>query len=191
MPDITYTPYVNNVAPTTIVPVSTSAVTMGVIAQYKTNATVISNYSLTAIANAVTQNNATPTVIWSAAIPANSLGLSVIISVFFNLYNASTQFTVGQTFNYGIYIDGVALSSDTLNPTIPYTQTTASNYAGSSGGILLGTNGILGLRPLMITTTIPATATSLQISLTSSSTALTTATQVGASVVFTYYTKNF
>lgn len=191
MPDINYTPYVNNVAPTIIVPVNTSAVTMGVISQYRTNTNTIASYGLSAISNAVTQNNATPTVVWSAAIPSNALGNSVIISIFFNLYNASTQFTVGQTFNYGIYIDGVALSSDSSNPTIPYTQTTASNYAGSSAGVLLGTNGILGLRPLMITTTIPTSATSLQISIASSSTALTTATQIGASVVFTYYTKNF
>ena len=191
MPEINYTSYVDNVAPTTIVPLNTSGVRMGVISQFKTNTTTVASYSLSAIANAVSQNNATPTVVWSAAIPSDSLGVSVIISIFFNLYNASTQFTVGQTFNYGIYINGTSISSDSLNPTIPYTQSTASNYALSRQGVLLGTNGILGLRPLIITTTIPTTASTLQISLSSSSTALTTATQIGASVVFTYYTKNF
>lgn len=191
MPTINYTGYVNNVAPTTIVPVNTTSVTMGVIAQYKGNTSSLASYALTPIANAVSQNNATPTVVWSAAIPSASLGLNVIITVFFNLYNASTQFTVNQTFNYGIYIDGTPLSIDTNTTTIPYTQTTASNYAMSSGGVLLGTNGILGLKPIMITTTIPSTATNLQISFSSSSTALTTATQIGATVIFTYYTKNF
>jgi hypothetical protein len=191
MPTINYSSYVGDVAPTTIVPVNTSAVTMGVIAQYKTNTPSLATYALTAIANAVSQNNATPVVVWSAAIPSTSLGLNVIITVFFNMYNASTQFTVGQTFSYGIYIDGTPISADTTTTTTPYTQTTASNYALSSGGVLLGTNGILGLKPIIIATTIPATATTLQIAISNSSTALTTATQIGANVIFTYYTKNF
>ena len=191
MPAINATAYVNDVAPTTIVPVNTSAVTMGLITQYRANTPVLSSYALTAIANAVTATNATPTVIWSAAIPTGSLGLNVIISVFFNLYNSAAQFAVGQSFNYGIYIDGTALSSDTVNTTIPYTQTTAANYAGSSGGVLLGTNGIHGLKPIIITTTIPTNASVLQISLTNSSVSLTTAIQIGVNAVFTYYTKNF
>jgi len=192
MPAINATAYVNDVAPTTIVPVNTTSVTMGAISQFKSNSSALSSYTLTAIANAVTINNATPTVVWQAAIPAAALGLSVIMSVFFNLYNSSAQFTVGQTFSYGVYIDGVALSTDSVNTTLPYTQTTASNYALSSGGVLLGTNGILGIKPLMITATIPATATNFQISITSSSAAMATNTmQIGASVVFTYYTKNF
>ena len=191
MPAINATSYVNDVAPTTIVPVNTSAVTMGLITQYRANTPVLSSYALTAIANAVPLSSATPAVVWQAAIPSTALGLNVIIAVFFNLYNASTQFTVYQTFNYGVYIDGTPLSIDTNTTTVPYTQTTASNYALSSSGVILGTNGILGLKPLMITATIPATATNLQIAFTSSSVALTTATQIGANVVFTYYTKNF
>ena len=191
MPAINATSYVNDVAPTTIVPVNTSAVTMGLITQYRANTPVLSSYALTAIANAVPLSSATPAVVWQAAIPSTALGLNVIIAVFFNLYNASTQFTVNQTFNYGVYIDGTPLSIDTNTTTVPYTQTTASNYALSSSGVILGTNGILGLKPLMITATIPATATNLQIAFTSSSVALTTATQIGANVVFTYYTKNF
>ena len=191
MPTINAATYENNVAPTTIVPVNTSGNTMGVISQFKGNSSALATYALAAIANAVPLTNATPAVVWQAAIPPASLGLNVIIAVFFNLYNASTQFTVSQTFNYGVYIDGTALSTDTNTTTVPYTQTTASNYAMSSAGTLLGTNGILGLKPLMITTTIPLTAQYLQISLSSSSVALTTATQIGASVVFTYYTKNF
>jgi hypothetical protein len=192
MPDINYTPYVNNVAPTIIVPVNATAVTMGTIEQFKSNTSTVASYTLRAIANAVTINNASPTVVWQAAIPAAALGLNVIMSVFFNLYNASAQFTVGQTFSYGVYIDGVPLSIDISTTTVPYTQTTASNYALSTGGVLLGTNGILGLMPIMITATIPATATNFQISITSSSAAMATNTmQIGASVVFTYYTKNF
>ncbi len=192
MPAINATSYENNVAPTTIVPVNETSVTMGAISQFKSNSSALSSYTLTAIANAVTINNASPTVIWQAAIPTAALGLNVIMSVFFNLYNSSAQFTVGQTFSYGVYIDGAALSIDSSTTTLPYTQTTASNYALSSAGVLLGTNGILGIKPLMITATIPATATNFQISITSSSAAMATNTmQIGASVVFTYYTKNF
>jgi hypothetical protein len=191
MPTINAATYENNVAPTTIVPVNTSGNTMGVIAQFKGNSSALATYTLVAIANAVPLSSATPAVVRQAAIPPASLGLNVIIAVFFNLYNASTQFTVSQAFSYGVYIDGTALSTDTNTTTVPYTQTTASNYAMSSSGTLLGTNGILGLKPLMITTTIPLTAQYLQISLSSSSVALTTATQIGASVIFTYYTKNF
>ena len=192
MPAINATAYVNDVAPTTIVPVNATAVTMGAISQYKSNTSALSSYVLTPIANAVTINNASPTVVWQAAIPAAALGLNVIMSVFFNLYNSSAQFTVGQTFSYGVYIDGVPLSIDSSTTTLAYTQTTASNYALSSAGVLLGTNGILGLKPIMITATIPATATNFQISITSSSAAMATNTmQIGAIVVFTYYTKNF
>ena len=192
MPAINATSYENNVAPTIIVPVNTTAVTMGAISQFKSNSSALASYTLTAIANAVTINNASPTVIWQATIPAAALGLNVIMSVFFNLYNSSAQFTVGQTFSYGVYIDGVPLSIDSSTTTLPYTQTTASNYALSTGGALLGTNGILGIKPIMITATIPATATNFQISITSSSAAMATNTmQIGASVVFTYYTKNF
>lgn len=191
MPEINYTSYVDNVAPTTIVPLNTSGNTMGIIAQYKTNTPTVASYALTAIANAVSQNSATPTVVWSAAIPPAALGLNVIITIFFNMYNASTQFIVNQTFSYGIYIDGVPLSADSTTATIPYTQTTASNYALSSGGVLLGTNGILGLKPIIVSGSIPATATALQICIANSSVALTTATQIGANVIFTYYTKNF
>ena len=191
MPEINYTSYVDNVAPTTIVPLNTSGNTMGIIAQYKTNTPTVASYALTAIANAVSQNSATPTVVWSAAIPPAAIGLNVIITIFFNMYNASTQFIVNQTFSYGIYIDGVPLSADSTTATIPYTQTTASNYALSSGGVLLGTNGILGLKPIIVSASIPATATALQICIANSSVALTTATQIGANVIFTYYTKNF
>lgn len=191
MPTINAQSYVNNVAPTTIVPVNTSAVTMGLITQYRANTPALATYALAPIANAVSQNSATPVVVWAGVIPAAALGLNVIISIFFNFYNASTQFTVGQTFNYGIYIDGTSISTDPMNATITYTQTTASNYAMSSGGTLLGTNGIIGIRPLMITATIPLTASNLQIAIANSSVALTTATQIGPSVTFTYYTKNF
>lgn len=192
MPAINATSYENNVAPTVIVPVNATAVTMGAISQFKSNSSALASYTLTAIANAVTINNASPTVIWQAAIPAAALGLNVIMSVFFNLYNSSAQFTVGQTFSYGVYIDGVPLSIESSTTTLPYTQTTASNYALSSAGVLRGTNGILGIKPLMIMATIPATATNFQISITSSSAAMATNTmQIGASVVFTYYTKNF
>jgi hypothetical protein len=192
MPAINATSYENNVAPTVIVPVNTTAVTMGAISQFKSNSSALASYTLTAIANAVTINNASPTVVWQATIPAAALGLNVIMSVFFNLYNSSAQFTVGQTFSYGVYIDGAPLSIDSSTTTVPYTQTTASNYALSTGGALVGTNGILGLKPIMITATIPLTATNFQISITSSSAAMATNTmQIGASVVFTYYTKNF
>jgi hypothetical protein len=191
MPAINATAYVNDVAPTIIVPVNATAVTMGAISQFRTNTPALATYALAPIVNAVSQNSATPVVVWGGVIPADARGLNVIISIFFNLYNASTQFTVGQTFSYGIYIDGTSISPDPTNAVVTYTQTTASNYAMSTGGTLLGTNGILGLKPIIITTTIPLTASNLQIAIASSSVALTTATQIGPSIKFTYYTKNF
>jgi hypothetical protein len=191
MPAINATSYVNDVAPTIIVPVNATAVTMGAISQFRTNTPALATYALAPIVNAVSQNSATPVVVWGGVIPADARGLNVIISIFFNLYNASTQFTVGQTFSYGIYIDGTSISPDPTNAVVTYTQTTASNYAMSTGGTLLGTNGILGLKPIIITTTIPLTASNLQIAIASSSVALTTATQIGPSIKFTYYTKNF
>jgi hypothetical protein len=191
MPAINATAYVNDVAPTIIVPVNATAVTMGAISQFRTNTPALATYALAPIVNAVSQNSATPVVVWGGVIPADARGLNVIISIFFNLYNASTQFTVGQTFSYGIYIDGTSISPDPTNAVVTYTQTTASNYAMSTGGTLLGTNGILGLKPIIITTTIPLTASNLQIAIASSSVALTTATQIGPNIKFTYYTKNF
>jgi hypothetical protein len=164
---------------------------MGAISQFRTNTPALATYALAPIVNAVSQNSATPVVVWGGVIPADARGLNVIISIFFNLYNASTQFTVGQTFSYGIYIDGTSISPDPTNAVVTYTQTTASNYAMSTGGTLLGTNGILGLKPIIITTTIPLTASNLQIAIASSSVALTTATQIGPNIKFTYYTKNF
>lgn len=192
MPTIQFTSYPNNTKPTTIIPTAVNTQTaMASILQYNTLNPIVATYALTAIANAVPLNSGTVTTVWSGSIPVTARGQNATVSLFFNLYNASTQFTVNQTFNYGIYIDGVAISTDSANPTVTYTQTTLSNYAGSSGGVLLGTNGILGYRPIMITVSIPSTAVALQVGISNSSVALTTATQIGVTANFLYYTKNF
>jgi hypothetical protein len=192
MPSIQFTNYPNNTNITTILPAATNTTNSAVgITQFNTNTPILSTYLLAAIANAVPLNSGTATVVWSGAIPSSAVGQNVILSIFFNLYNASTQFAVNQTFNYGIYINGTAISADPNNSVIPYTQTTLSNYAMSSAGVLLGTNGILGYKPIMITVNIPTGATSIQIGISNSSVALTTATQIGVAANLLYYTKNF
>ena len=192
MPAIQFTAYPNNIKPATIIPtVLNTQTSMASILQYNTLNPILATYALIAIANAVPLNSATVTAVWSGSIPATARGQNVTLSLFFNLYNASTQFTVNQTFNYGIYIDSVPISMDTANPTVTYTQTTLSNYAGSSGGVLLGTNGILGYKPIIITVAIPSTAVALQVGISNSSVALTTVTQIGVTANFLYYTKNF
>lgn len=137
---------------------------------------VLSTYSLAAISNGVNASSGSPAYIWSVAIPSGAKGKSGVLEVFFNLYCAS-GFFANQTFDYGLYIDGtsIALGDST---TTRYTQSAATTYAMSSGGILRGTNGVLGYTPMSVPLSIPAGASLLQIGITNSSVAMATATSV-------------
>lgn len=160
------------------------------ITQFGSTFTTLAPYSLVALASSLSIGSATPAYIWSTAIPDNLKGGDVILGIFFNLYNSATQFAVNDAFDYGIYIDStpIGLGDST---TARYVQTTASNYAISSGGIALGTNAILGYNPILLSVTIPGGATNLQIGISNSTIGLTTAAQIGVTVSIFSYTKNF
>lgn len=124
-------------------------------------------YALVNIANSVSANSATPIYVWTVAVPSGAKGKNGILALFFNMY--SSGFTVGQTFDYAVYVDGVSqLLSDT--GTLHYVQSTASTYALSSNGISMGTNGIL---PLLIPMAFASSASQIQIGLKNSSAGFT------------------
>jgi len=150
----------------------------------------LSSYSLATIALTVASASSTPTYIWQAAIPSGAKGKAGILQLFFNLYNA-TNFFANQTFNYGIYIDGVALAFGDSS-TVAYTQTAASPYAISSGGVIRGTNGVSGYNPIILPVSFSSGASIIQLGITSSSlsmSSVTSANPVAASQT-TYYTGN-
>ena len=141
----------------------------------------LSSYSLATIAVTVASLSATPTYIWSAAIPSGAKGKAGILQMFFNLY-VGTNFFAGQTFNYGIYVDGVPLAIGD-STTIPYTHTSATPYAISSGGVVRGTNGFHGFNPIVIPVSFSSTASQVQIGITNSSLAMSSVTSVSPHVV--------
>jgi hypothetical protein len=147
-------------------------------------------YSLVALATSLPQASASPAYLWSMAIPSTLKGSDIILGIFFNMYNSATQFAINDAFDYGIYIDStpIGLGDSTM---IHYVQTTASNYAISSGGIALGTNAILGYSPILLSFTIPGGATNLQVGISNSTIGLTTAAQIGVAASIFSYTKNF
>ena len=160
------------------------------ITQFGSSFSNLVPYSLVSLAIGLGIGSATPAYLWSTAIPDNLKGGDVILGVFFNMYNSATQFAVDDAFDYGIYIDStpIGLGDST---TARYVQTTASNYAISSGGIALGTNAILGYNPILLSITIPGGATNLRIGISNSTISLTTAAQIGVTVSIFSYTKNF
>ena len=90
--------------------------------------------------------------------------------MFFSLYSA-TQFASNFAMDYGLYIDSTPISIGESN-TVHYVQTTASTYAMSSNGYLLGTNGVTGLTPLQVPLYIPPSATNLVLSVANLTSAL-------------------
>ena len=134
----------------------------------------LSTYSLATISNAVAANSGTPTIIWSATIPAGAKGRNAILQLFFNLFCAS-NFTAGQNFFYGIYVDGVPLAIGDAT-TIKYVHTAATQYAISLGGVALGTNALMGYQPVGIPFTIPAGASQIQLGITNSTLPMATTT---------------
>jgi hypothetical protein len=160
------------------------------ITQFGSSFSNLVPYSLVALASSLSIGSPTPAYLWSTAIPDNLKGADVILGVFFNMYNPDTQFAIDDAFDYGIYIDStpIGLGDST---TARYVQTTASNYAISSGGITLGTNAILGYNPILLSITIPGGATNLRIGISNSTISLTTAAQIGVTVSIFSYTKNF
>jgi hypothetical protein len=105
------------------------------------------------------------------------------LAVFFSLYSLTT-FGTTTAFDYGIYIDGNAVSYGESN-TLRYIQTTPSAYAMSSNGYLLGVNGVTGLMPIQVPLYVPPGANFLQISIANSVLPLSPVSSVAAA-----YTSN-
>ena len=134
----------------------------------------LSTYSLATISNAVAASSGTPTIIWSATIPAGAKGRNAILQVFFNLFCAS-NFVAGQNFYYGLYVDGVPLAIGD-STTMKYVHTAANQYAISAAGVGLGTNPLFGYQPLVIPLAISPSASQIQIGITNSTLAMPTGT---------------
>ena len=129
-------------------------------------------YALANIANSVTSLSATPAYVWTVAVPSGAKGKNGILAVFFNLFS-SGQFTAGQLFDYGVYVDGVSQMLGDSSGTLRYVQTALGTYALSSGGISLGANGLVNGLPLFIPVSFAASASQIQIGLKNSSAQMT------------------
>ena len=141
----------------------------------------LGTYSLANVLNTVPQLSATQTYIWTANIPAALKGRNAIIMIFFNLYSA-TQFFATQYFDYGVYIDGVSLGLGDAGVS-RYTHTSATNYAMNNAGISYGTNSISPSQPLVLTVSLPPTASQIQIGIKNSQFALPFTTSVGVAYI--------
>ena len=139
----------------------------------------LSTYSLAVIANSVSAASGTVSYIWTVAVPTGAKGKNAILMLFFNLYSL-TQFQANQFFDYGIYVDGVAQGFGDTG-LARYVHTAAANYALNNGGITYGTNAMSPYQPLIIPLTLAAGATTIQLGITNSQSALTpiASTQIG------------
>jgi hypothetical protein len=132
--------------------------------------TSVNAYSQSVITNPVPALYATPTYIASYTVPAAIKGKTGIASVYFNL-STSSGFSTTQFFDYGVYLDGVALGiGDTT--TARYVQTSFNTFAGSYNGYFYGTNSMTANSPLILPITVGATSCNLQIGIKNSSVAL-------------------
>ena len=127
----------------------------------------LSTYTGTVITNAVAANNSSITTVWSNALPTAAKGRIGTLGMFFNMYSA-TQFASNTSFDYGVYIDGSAISYGESN-TSRYVQTTTSTYAFSSNGYVLGVGGMTPYQPISFPLYIPPQATTLSVGITNAS----------------------
>ena len=121
---------------------------------------------------------------WGTYLPLTTGTKSAVVSLFFNLYSAA-NFTAGQTFTYGLYLNGTALALGD-STTLRYTQTATGTYAIESGGILLGTNGISPVLPLNFLLTLPTGTNRLTLGISNSSAPMSTSVQLGVSAILLY-----
>jgi hypothetical protein len=133
----------------------------------------LSSYSLGNIIASVPAGSGTgPTYIWTVAVPTAAKGKNGILAIFFNLYSAS-PYSAGQYFDYGIYVDATIQMLGDSTGTLRYVNTGATNYMMSSGGVSLGTNGLLNGFPLILPISFAANANLIQIGLKNSSITMT------------------
>jgi hypothetical protein len=139
----------------------------------------LSTYSLATIANSVSAASGTVSYIWTVAVPTGAKGKNAFLIIFFNLYSL-TQFQANQFFDYGIYVDGVVQGFGDTG-TARYVHTAAANYALNNGGITYGTNAMSPYQPLIIPLVLAAGATTIQLGISNSQSALSpiATTQIG------------
>jgi hypothetical protein len=136
----------------------------------------LATYSQRAITNNVLIGGTT-TTIWTSFLPESVKGRSGILFFYFNLYSSQTAFRVSQSFDYGIYVDGIpVISGDTT--TNRYQQAAVGAYAIGNGGVSLGVGGLTSAVPLQLPITIPEVSSAIQIGISNSSANITN----GASV---------
>jgi len=138
-------------------------------------------YALAGIANTVSLSSGTPAYVWTVAVPSNAKGKNGILAIFFNLYS-TTAFLTNQSFDYGVYLDGVAQLLGDSTGTLRYVNAGATNYMMSSGGISLGLNGLVNGFPLIIPVSFLASASQIQIGLKNSSAQMTGVASAAPSV---------
>jgi hypothetical protein len=136
------------------------------LSKFMSQVFTLSTYSLANIANAVTSLSATPAYVWVASVPSGAKGKNGILAICFNMYSA-TQFIANQTFDYGVYVDGVSQFLGDSG-TMRYIQTALGNYAIARNGISLGTNGIMGGTPLFFPLVLGPSASQIQIGIANS-----------------------
>jgi hypothetical protein len=130
----------------------------------------IRSYTGTALANAVTMSNATPTMIWSGAVPAQAQGRTCMLNMYIDISN-TVAFPVAASFDFGIYVDGVGQGFGPTK-TVRYVQRLSNVLA-------MGTNIMTPLSPITIPIAFSPTAANITIGLLNSSVALTTSAVVG------------
>jgi hypothetical protein len=131
----------------------------------------LSTYSQTAITNNVFVGGTT-TTIWTSFLPESVKGRSGILFFYFNIYSSQTAFLVSQSFDYGIYVDGIpVISGDTT--TNRYVQAAVGAYAIGNGGVSLGVGGLTSAVPLQLPITIPQVSSAIQIGISNASSPIT------------------
>jgi len=130
----------------------------------------IRSYTGMALANAVTMSNATPTMVWSGAVPAQAQGRTCMLNMYIDISN-TTAFPVAASFDFGIYVDGVGQGFGPTR-TVRYVQRLSNVLA-------MGTNIMTPLSPITIPVTFSPTASNVTVGLLNSTVALSTSAVVG------------
>jgi hypothetical protein len=129
-------------------------------------------YTQSTIATNISFSTNTISYIASLAIPQTLTGQSGLLSYYFNLSTTST-FVIGSYFDYGLYLDNVALAMGD-SQIARYSQTSTYSVAMSWNGLSLGTNAITPYKPITIPITIGANSCNLQLGIKNSSGQLNT-----------------
>ena len=132
----------------------------------------IIGYTQSTISNSIAFSTNTIAYIASMTLPTAVKNKSGLLSCYFNL-STTSSFVIGSYFDYGLYLDNVALAMGD-SQIARYSQTSTFKAAMSWGGLSLGTNTITPYDPIIIPITIAANSCNLQIGIKNSSGQLNT-----------------